>query len=265
MNITKIVFVMAAMAGILSICGCYESYATPQAASMRLFEDQTSDSLKNDAAPKTPNLQLPVTLAIARIQSRLKSPGFYIINNRVLESKIDLSPIRNQEGIRDIVMLNSLLASGELSSASQLHTSAKSLKADALLVYTIDTQSEYRDNASVVSVFTLGLAPTIKVVAANEASAKMRLYGIKPFSDSASWGRPPRDPNMTCTNYQDIHAGVVSADEYFYPSLVPQPTEKRYCWSALVRRADPNTDEVQTTVFVCRILSMGTVNSKFFA
>ena len=111
-----------------------------------------------------------------------------------------------------------------------------------------------------VGVKLAGIATenTIKVVAANEASAKMRLYGIKPFSDLASWGRPPRDPNTTCTDYQDIHAGVVSADEYFYPSLVPQPTEKRYCWSALVRRADPNTDEVQTTVFVCRILSMGT-------
>jgi prepilin-type N-terminal cleavage/methylation domain-containing protein len=110
-----------------------------------------------------------------------------------------------------------------------------------------------------VGVKLAGIATenTIKVVAANEAFAKMRLYGIKPFSDLASWGRPPRDPNTTCTDYQDIHAGVVSADEYFYPSLVPQPTEKRYCWSALVRRADPNTDEVQTTVFVCRILSMG--------
>jgi prepilin-type N-terminal cleavage/methylation domain-containing protein len=114
-----------------------------------------------------------------------------------------------------------------------------------------------------VGVKLAGIATenTIKVVAANEASAKMRLYGIKPFSDLASWGRPPRDPNTTCTDYQDVSMETTGTEmpdtEQIYPSLVPQPTEKRYCWSALVRRADPNTDEVQTTVFVCRILSMG--------
>lgn len=150
------------LTGILFVCGCYESYATPQAqpASMRLLEDQSKN-----AAPGTPNLQLPATLAIARIQSQYygNTPGFHIINNRALESKIDMSPIRNQKGIRDMVILNSLLASGELSSSSQLRASAKSLKADVLLVYTIDTQSEYRDNASILSVFSLGMAPTVKM------------------------------------------------------------------------------------------------------
>jgi len=29
--------------------------------------------------------------------------------------------------------------------------------------------------------------------------------------------------------------------------------DKRYCWSILARRADTNTNQVQTTIFVCRI------------
>jgi prepilin-type N-terminal cleavage/methylation domain-containing protein len=101
---------------------------------------------------------------------------------------------------------------------------------------------------------------TIGVVAANEAFAKMQLYGIQPFSDTAKWGMPPRDPNTTCTDYWQVCATAMPLkeinDQRCYPSLIPQPMERRYYWSALVRRANPNTNEVQATVFVCRMMGM---------
>jgi Tfp pilus assembly protein PilV len=112
----------------------------------------------------------------------------------------------------------------------------------------------------------------VGVIAGNEAMAKMRLYGIKPFTN-------PSDPNWpantdgdaatnvynTCTDYWQVYAAANTTgamtvfeinDQRCYPSLVPQPVERRYYWSALVRGINANTKEVQATVFVCRILGM---------
>jgi prepilin-type N-terminal cleavage/methylation domain-containing protein len=117
-----------------------------------------------------------------------------------------------------------------------------------------------------VKLASIATERPVGVVAGNEALAKMRLYGIKPFSDNASWNRPPNDPNKTCTDYWLVYANAATAqqmtvsqidDQRCYPSLVPQPQERRYYWSALVRRADSNTNQIQATVFVCRMLGMG--------
>jgi Tfp pilus assembly protein PilV len=118
-----------------------------------------------------------------------------------------------------------------------------------------------------VKLASIATERPVGVVTANEALCKMRLYGIRPFSDNLAWGWPSRDPNLTCTDYWQVCRTTFSAvaqdnqreqdDQRCYPSLVPQPQERRYYWSALVRRADKNTDEIQATVFVCRMLGMG--------
>jgi type II secretory pathway pseudopilin PulG len=112
-----------------------------------------------------------------------------------------------------------------------------------------------------VKLASIATERPVGVVAANEALCKMRLYGIKPFSDNAAWNRPPNDPNKTCTDYWQVCLTSLPPkdqdDQRCYPSLVPQPQERRYYWSLLVRRANTSTDEIQVTVFVCRMLGMG--------
>jgi prepilin-type N-terminal cleavage/methylation domain-containing protein len=96
---------------------------------------------------------------------------------------------------------------------------------------------------------------TIADAAYGEAVANMHLY-----ADSLPAGfnlaqTPTIPATGSCVDFTgDLSA--LSGNVRFYPSLVPMPEEKRYCWSILVRRTDPNTNELQTTVFVCRIQGM---------
>jgi prepilin-type N-terminal cleavage/methylation domain-containing protein len=105
-----------------------------------------------------------------------------------------------------------------------------------------------------VKLVSVSTERTIGDAAIGEAVAKMRLYGVRAFTDP-NWSGV--DPNTACTDYEVVCATDLPANERYYPSLVPMPEEKRYCWSILVRRADPNTNEVQTTVLVCRMMGMG--------
>ncbi|NIP23161.1 MAG: prepilin-type N-terminal cleavage/methylation domain-containing protein [Phycisphaerae bacterium] len=101
---------------------------------------------------------------------------------------------------------------------------------------------------------TIATERTISAVVANEAFAKIRLYGVADFN---SW---PALPVVACVDYRDVSTGSVNS-EYAYPS---DPnidiSEKQYYWSALCRRVDtdPNSRLVQVTVFVSRKVGSGT-------
>jgi hypothetical protein len=116
-----------------------------------------------------------------------------------------------------------------------------------------------------VKLASIATERPVGVVAANEAFAKICLYGIRAFSDpnwaANSDSNPATTVDNTCTDYWPVCKTSLTLlqknDQRCYPSLVPQPMERRYYWSSLVRRADSNTNEVQATVFVCRMLGMG--------
>jgi hypothetical protein len=110
-----------------------------------------------------------------------------------------------------------------------------------------------------VKLVSVSTERTIGAVAAGEAMAKMRLYGVKPFDPNLGW---PANPNITCTDYQAVSMTSIDPNEVYYPSLVPLKDEdKRYCWSILVRRADPAGNAVQATVLVYRMMGM---NAKYY-
>jgi prepilin-type N-terminal cleavage/methylation domain-containing protein len=94
---------------------------------------------------------------------------------------------------------------------------------------------------------------TIAPIAADEAFAKIQLYGIR-FSGADSL---PANTN-TCVDFNNINtvkgAGVnIDQNEYRYPSINTL-TDRVYNWSAICRRVNPNLDNrlVQVTVFVSR-------------
>ena len=97
---------------------------------------------------------------------------------------------------------------------------------------------------------TISTERTIAAVVADEAFAKVRLYGVN--LKSALWQVNPT-----------VRSNSVSAmplSELAYPSTSSVP-DKQYYWSALCRRvsADPNSRFVQVTVFVSRRIGSGPV------
>lgn len=105
---------------------------------------------------------------------------------------------------------------------------------------------------------TIASERTIAAVVADEAFAKIRLYGVADVN-SVSWPVPPW---IACADYRNVSYWAVDSNEFAYPS---DPniniSDKQYYWSALCRRVDPdpNSRLVQVTVFVCRKIGSGTM------
>ncbi len=90
---------------------------------------------------------------------------------------------------------------------------------------------------------TLATERTIAAVVADEAFAKIRLYGIN-----------PSDPNLAADRLSSFETlNPIPSDEFLYPST-KTVGEKQYCWSALCRPADSGAGNrlVQVTVLVSR-------------
>jgi Tfp pilus assembly protein PilV len=96
---------------------------------------------------------------------------------------------------------------------------------------------------------TVATERTIAAVAADEAFAKIKLYGIPPAALAA----------MSDVNQAPY---VLSPAEHAYPSTpTSDPNSKRYWWSAICRQVGPT--DVQVTVFVSR--KVGTTTNYLIA
>ncbi len=98
---------------------------------------------------------------------------------------------------------------------------------------------------------TIATERTIAAVAADEAFAKVRLFG----SIDPNWisGLSITD----CNNFSEFVP--VDVNEFAYPSTNTDAADKQYFWSALCRRAEPDPNRlVQVTVFVSRKAGSGT-------
>ncbi len=90
---------------------------------------------------------------------------------------------------------------------------------------------------------TISTERTIAAVAADEAFAKIRLYGVN-----------LTDPNLAVDQLTPLEAlNTIDAEEFAYPSITSL-AKKQYYWSALCRQvgSDPTNRLVQVTVFVSR-------------
>jgi hypothetical protein len=109
-----------------------------------------------------------------------------------------------------------------------------------------------------IKLTALATERTIGAVTADEAFAKIQLYGIHPAP--SSW--PPAyrlnlsDPNTACRDYAYVAPPGFWfwTNEFAYPST-DTGDKKKYYWSAICRHI-VETDNVQVTVFVSR--TMGT-------
>jgi len=92
---------------------------------------------------------------------------------------------------------------------------------------------------------TIATEQTIAAVAADEAFAKIKIYGVNLADPNLQLG------NLLVPFEKIVLINPLNPDEFAYPST-NTVTEKQYYWSALCRGVDPNTGLVQVTVFVCR-------------
>lgn len=120
-------------------------------------------------------------------------------------------------------------------------------------------------------VFVAGLFPaaiyftaisterTMAVAVADEAFAKIRLYGVD--VNLPSVGGKLQDVGVGSLGFW-VFLPYTAHGEFLYPS---DPNidnlDKKYCWQALCRRVSgtrPGETLVQVTVFVCRLMGAGT-------
>ena len=94
-----------------------------------------------------------------------------------------------------------------------------------------------------IHFMTISTERTIAAVVADEAFAKIKLYGV----DVSSPNFPGPD---NCVDFNDVSLRPVPPDEFLYPSTDTDISQKHYCFSALCRLTGPGL--VQVTVFICR-------------
>jgi len=98
---------------------------------------------------------------------------------------------------------------------------------------------------------TIATERTIAAIVADEAFAKIKLYGIK--FNSTSWPAPLTTACVDFNNVSGILPESIATAEFAYPSTLIGPAEKQYFWSAICRRVAPDPARlVQVTVFISR-------------
>jgi len=94
-----------------------------------------------------------------------------------------------------------------------------------------------------IHFMTISTERTIAAVVADEAFAKIKLYGV----DVSSPNFPGPD---NCVDFNEVSSLEVPPYEFLYPSTDTDISQKHYCFSALCRLTGPGL--VQVTVFICR-------------
>ena len=140
-----------------------------------------------------PTASFPVNMVAVRVQeSGYESytnkgyghGGYSVITIRDIEKDEDFDRIGKLSGIAQISPLSRLLLPEHLHSDKELRQAAGRLRADMILIYTLETDFYDRDSSTPLSIISLGLAPTIKVRVTTTISAMVMdtrtgyIYGI---------------------------------------------------------------------------------------
>ena len=152
--------------GLLSERQQHAALAAPKGGGER---EEMSPQWLRDAATVKPAVKFPAALLVARVQESgyrnrylegIDAGGYSIITTREVETEDDMARISRLRGVSEVGSLNRLLVQARRSDATALREAAARLHADLLLVYTFSTSSHDRNNLPLLSVITLGLAPT---------------------------------------------------------------------------------------------------------
>ncbi len=145
----------------------------------KLRREETEAPIDRALAAK-PLASFPANLAVARIESSgyhsytadgYGSGAFSVVTTRDVESDEGFERLGKLPQVRGVAPLGRLLISRNLKSDEQLREAAARLGADVLLIYTFDTTFYTDDNATPLTLITLGLSPNRVVYVSSTASA----------------------------------------------------------------------------------------------
>jgi hypothetical protein len=201
------------VAGVLALAcvgvgGC-SSYAAPGAAAdlgvMGVQPDLAAaiatqtDSTMQEKFDRKPLARFPAAIAVARVQApgyESRTAGSFgrgaysVVTTRDVEKPQHLAKLAKLDGVGEVGPISRVLIPGELKSDQELREAAAAMRADMLLIYTLDTNYYVRDMALPVSVITLGLSPNQQARVTTTASAVLMdtrngyIYGLAEASDS---------------------------------------------------------------------------------
>lgn len=154
------------------LCGC-STYTTP-GSGVALGSIVESNGEIAAAFSRQPAMTFPARLAVARVSSAGYSSGsnrsigtgaFGIVTTRDIETDESLSRLTQMPNVAAVAPISRLLVPANLKDTRDLRTAAAQLRADAILVYTIDTRfrTESADLGPLQTI-ALGFLPSKKAV-----------------------------------------------------------------------------------------------------
>ena len=160
------------LACLALLCGC-STYTTP-GAGVSLAAISEGDGDIAAAFQREPAITFPARLAIARVAApgyrsgsnqSLGTGAFGIVTARDIETDDSLGRLTRMPQVAAVAPVSRLLVPAHLGSTRDLRTAAARLRADALLIYTIDTRFR-TESADVgpLQTIALGFLPTKKAV-----------------------------------------------------------------------------------------------------
>jgi hypothetical protein len=136
--------VLAACAVLLSACA---SYVTP-ASGVSIASISEKDADITDAFKREPAMAFPARLAVARVASSgyysrtnrgYGEGAFSVLTVRDIETEEAFDKLSSMPNVAGVAPLSRILLPVSLQTTRDLRASAAQLKADAILVYTLDT------------------------------------------------------------------------------------------------------------------------------
>ena len=162
---------IAASAAALLLCSC-ETFDTPEvgAGSRKANLAAFTDPHVKKAYTGKPAITFPASLAVVRVQDA-SANGYTVATTRELETAQDYNTISKNPGIAGVVSLNRLLLPASASSPADIREAAAKLHTDAILIYTVASETHDNDFIAPLTVATLGLAPNKTYKVSSSASA----------------------------------------------------------------------------------------------
>jgi hypothetical protein len=183
-------------AGLTS--GCAMKYTTP-GAGMNVQDLARADPNIAQLMKAEPAAVFPARIAVARVQgsgyrshsSECYGNGRYcVVTTRDIEPEDSYEKLSKLPLVSGVALMNRMLLSPELKSATDLREAAATLKTDLLLIYSIDTTFRIENtDVGPLAIISLGFLPTKNAKVTSTASAALLdvrtgfLYGVAEATD----------------------------------------------------------------------------------
>ena len=186
---------LAGVVGLVLCASSCQSYTVPgRAADMGLFtrageldpvretdERSSAETPLAEILARAPMAAFPTALAVARVQGSgyrseaswqaVGSGSYALISSRDEGEHAVLAKLDAWSQVSGVVGLNRLLVPEQLETDVELRKAAAQLHADMLLVYTLDTSLETHNRSVLLTILSLGIAPTYEARVRTTASA----------------------------------------------------------------------------------------------